>query len=278
MHAKGIHDPGAQISRRPDTRAQMRTDEPHDGLAPDAPPESVDTHVVVAPVDEFRQVYVHHHALAGLDVHPGGLDLVVRALARSEAVPVVAEGEVDPRLQRLRPCLLDQPIRQPRWTELTMVAVRFGWAHSAYRPGPVPASDAPARPSPFLAWGLLRSETRTFTARTLDLRRFALITRASRSLARSPSLAAAPIRFLHSGSQLCSTPPPHTRSPHASALRFVRRDQMTAGLAPAGMNSCSARKQKGPRPIKSGAFLNLPNLVGAIGFEPTTPTMSTRGK
>ena len=49
-----------------------------------------------------------------------------------------------------------------------------------------------------------------------DLRRFALITRASRIHASSPCSAAPSIRFLSIGSQFRCALPPHTRSPSCS--------------------------------------------------------------
>ena len=55
--------------------------------------------------------------------------------------------------------------------------------------------------------------THSFTAQPPDLRHFALTTRASRFLARSPCSAAPCIRFLFIGSQFRSTLPPHARSP-----------------------------------------------------------------
>ena len=58
--------------------------------------------------------------------------------------------------------------------------------------------------------------THSFTARPPDLRRFPLVTRASRSVARSPWSAAPSIRRLFIGPQLRSTLPPHTRSPSCS--------------------------------------------------------------
>jgi len=61
-----------------------------------------------------------------------------------------------------------------------------------------------------------RVGTHSFTAQPPDLRRFALITRASRFHARSPCSATPSIRFLSIGSQLRSTLPPHTRSPSCS--------------------------------------------------------------
>ena len=58
--------------------------------------------------------------------------------------------------------------------------------------------------------------THSFTAQPPDLRHFALTTRASRFLARSPCSAAPYIRFLFIGSQFRSTLPPHSRSPFRS--------------------------------------------------------------
>ena len=58
--------------------------------------------------------------------------------------------------------------------------------------------------------------THSFTARPPDLRRRPLVTRASRSVARSPWSAPPSIRFLFIGPQLRSTLPPHTRSPSCS--------------------------------------------------------------
>ena len=58
--------------------------------------------------------------------------------------------------------------------------------------------------------------THSFTAQPPDLRHFALITQASRFLARSPCLATPSIRFLFIGSQFRFTLPPHTRSPSCS--------------------------------------------------------------
>src|SRR5690606_9713429 len=57
-----------------------------------------------------------------------------------------------------------------------------------------------------------------FTAQPPDIRRFALITRASRFLARSPCLAAPRIRFLFIGSQLTF----HASFPHSVALVQLR--------------------------------------------------------
>ena len=61
-----------------------------------------------------------------------------------------------------------------------------------------------------------RVRTHSFAAQPPDLRRLALITRASRNYARSPCSAAPSIRFLFIGSQLRSTLPPHNQSPSCS--------------------------------------------------------------
>ena len=58
--------------------------------------------------------------------------------------------------------------------------------------------------------------THSFPAQPPDLRCFALTTRASRLLARSPCSAAPSIRFLSIGSQFRSTLPLHGRSPFRS--------------------------------------------------------------
>ena len=77
-----------------------------------------------------------------------------------------------------------------------------------------------------------------------DLRRFALITRASRSWPARPAR-----QRLLSGS--CSSARsfaprflPTFSHPHAVALRFVRRDQLTVGLAPTRVRPCWAHKKK----------------------------------
>jgi hypothetical protein len=73
-----------------------------------------------------------------------------------------------------------------------------------------------------------------------------LITRASRSFARSPCSAAPFIRFLFIGSQFRSTLPLHG-PPSAVALHFARCDQLATGLAHARVHPCWAHKQNGPQ-------------------------------
>ena len=85
--------------------------------------------------------------------------------------------------------------------------------------------------------------THSFAAQPPDLRRFALITRASRFIARSPCSAAPSIRFLSIGSQLML----HASSPRSvtlSQLRFasfavinLRRDLHPQECAHAGRTS-----------------------------------------
>lgn len=96
-------------------------------------------------------------------------------------------------------------------------------AHPSPRSGPTFDSPAP--------YGLVSHETRSplvrahsFAAQPPDLRHLALITRASRFLARSPCRASPSIRFLLIGSQLRSALSPYTRSPSCScaSLRSPR--------------------------------------------------------
>jgi hypothetical protein len=101
--------------------------------------EPVDQDVVVDPVEEFRQVHVHHHALARLHVRPRGLDRIVRTPAGPKPVAVFAEGGVDQGLQHLQQCLLDQPIQHRGDAQLALAPVRFGNHHLAHRLGPVRA-------------------------------------------------------------------------------------------------------------------------------------------
>jgi hypothetical protein len=66
--------------------------------------------------------------------------------------------------------------------------------------------------------GYPQVRTQSFIAQPPDLHRFALITRASRSLARSPYLAVPSIRFLFIGSQFTL----HASFPHSVALMQLR--------------------------------------------------------
>ena len=84
----------------------------------------------------------------------------------------------------------------------------------------------------------------------------ALITRALRSLARSPCRAVPCIRFLSISSQIApsrflptlvfSLPIRREKTPHVVALGFTRCDQLVAGLAPAGVRPCWAHQRKPP--------------------------------
>ena len=127
IHHPAIHDPDIQIRpNQPD----------HSGII-DAPLEPVDQDVVVDPVEELRQVHIHHHALAGLDVAPRGLDRVVRPSARAKPVAVFAEGGINLGLQHLQQCLLDQAIEYRGNAQLALAPIGFGNHHLAYRTGPV---------------------------------------------------------------------------------------------------------------------------------------------
>lgn len=85
-----------------------------------------------------------------------------------------------------------------------------------------------------------------------DLRHFALITRASRSPAYSPPSATPSIRFLSIGSQIRSTPPPHTRSPSYSCASF--------------RSPCRAHKKKSPCPDRAEALTDHQIDQAALRF------------
>jgi len=65
--------------------------------------------------------------------------------------------------------------------------------------------------------------TRSFPAQSPHLRRLALTTRASRSLARSPCSASPSMRFVFLDSRFRSTLPPHARSPSRSCASLRSR-------------------------------------------------------
>jgi hypothetical protein len=124
-----IHDPGVQV----------RTHQPDYSRIARALAQPVYQDVMVDPVEELRQVHVHHHALARLHVGPRGLDRVVCPPSGSEPVAVFAEGGVDQGLQHLQQRLLDQPIQHRRDAQLALAPVRFGNHHPSHRLGPVRA-------------------------------------------------------------------------------------------------------------------------------------------
>ena len=100
--------------------------------------------------------------------------------------------------------------------------------------------------------------THSFPAQPPDLRHFALTTRASRFLARSPCSAAPSVRFLFIGSQLrCLRHRmrwlPTVGRPAAVSLRFPSCGQLAAGLAPARVRPCWTHKKKAG--WTSGLFL-----------------------
>src|SRR5690606_1783059 len=111
--------------------------------------------------------------------------------------------------------------------------------------------------------------THSFTAQPPDIRRFALITRASRFLARSPCLAAPRIRFLFIGSQLTF----HASFPHSVALVQLRftsfavinlwRDLHPQECAHAGRT----KKSRHPLGYRLGAS-QLREWLGMVEFRP----------
>src|SRR5690606_18291804 len=98
--------------------------------------------------------------------------------------------------------------------------------------------------------------TMAFPAQPPDLRRSALVVRASRSRARSPCSAAPPIRFLFVG----STGSLHLffqRSPHGRrlAVRFGPYDQVPGGLSPPDHRPCWAHTTRAPQRQRCGALV-----------------------
>src|SRR5690606_13176465 len=111
--------------------------------------------------------------------------------------------------------------------------------------------------------------TMAFPAQPPDLRRFALVVRASRSRARSPCSAAPPIRFLFVGST-GSLPRFFQRSPHGRRLaaRFGPYDQVPGGLSPPDHRPCWAHSRM-PPPRNSRWGLRFRSMR-PTGFEPVT--------
>ena len=84
-HHPAIHDPGVEVCpHQPDHSSVVC-----------ALLEPVDQDVVVDPVKELGQVYVHHHAFTRLDELACGFDRVVCSSAGAKPVAVLAEGGVD---------------------------------------------------------------------------------------------------------------------------------------------------------------------------------------
>src|SRR5690606_13280912 len=113
--------------------------------------------------------------------------------------------------------------------------------------------------------------THSFAAQPPDLRHFALITRASRFLARSPCSAAPSIRFLFIGSQLTL----HASSPRSvtlAQLRFasfavinLRRDLHPLECAHAGRTKKSPHKAGFLLLFNGGATRNRTGVHGFAG-------------
>src|SRR5690606_21452542 len=98
--------------------------------------------------------------------------------------------------------------------------------------------------------------TMAFPAQPPDLRRSALVVRASRSTARSPCSAAPPIRFLFVGST-GSLPRFFQRSPHGRrfAARFGPYDQVPGGLSPPDHRPYWAHSGKGQAAVSGPPVL-----------------------
>jgi len=107
-------------------------------------------------------------------------------------------------------------LRHSSTRRLTLLLVRpFAPNRRLLRPRLTSRSMSPRRPFRHKARSP-QVRTHSFPAQPPDLRHFALATRASRLLARSPCSAAPSIRFLSIGSQVRSTLPPHGQSPFRS--------------------------------------------------------------
>jgi len=77
------------------------------------------------PVEELRQVDVHHDMAALLGVTLRSQHGVVGPTARAEAVAVLAEGGINQRLQHLQQCLLNQTISDGGDAQFPLTAVRL---------------------------------------------------------------------------------------------------------------------------------------------------------
>lgn len=61
--------------------------------------------------------------------------------------------------------------------------------------------------------------------------------------------------------------------PHAVALHFIRCDQLTAGLAPAGVRPCWAHNEKAPPERSGGAFSCLRAYLPNIELRPLSASL-----
>ena len=176
---------------------------------------------------------------------PAGQLVSMGAPARAEAVARFGKRRTNQRLQDLQQGLLNQTVGHGRDAQFLLAAPGFGNLHPAYwrrpvasrlqffpYPGPVRvtrALDLPLlTPRALLPRRPFRRQARSphVRARSLpaqppDLRHFALTTRASWFVARSPCSPAPRIRFLFIGARFRSTLPLHTRSPACSCASFA---------------------------------------------------------
>jgi len=125
---------------------------------------------VVDPIEERRQVNIHHNVAALLDIALRSHNRVLGASARTEAVTVFAEGGIDPRLQHLQQCLLNQAIGHGGNTQFTLTSIRLWDAYPAHRLWPVGALQqllAKSRPGPSQVLGCLVNIPTVDTCRAL---------------------------------------------------------------------------------------------------------------
>lgn len=88
-------------------------------------------------IKEFLRINIDHDPPSALNGALCRKDRVVGSPFRSEAIAVLTECRVKYRLQHLRQCLLDQPIRHRRNAKLALAAVGFRDPDPPYRTGPV---------------------------------------------------------------------------------------------------------------------------------------------
>src|SRR5690606_28860476 len=111
--------------------------------------------------------------------------------------------------------------------------------------------------------------THSFTAQPPDIRRFALITRASRFLARSPGLAAPRIRFLFIGSQLTF----HASFPHSVALVQLRFTSFAVINLWRDLHPQECAHAGRTKKIPTGNRLGFGDLVESGGIEPPSASL-----
>ena len=109
----------------------------------------------------------------------------------------------------------------------------------------------------------------SFIAQPPHLRRFALVTRASRFLARSPCLAAPSMWFLFIDSRFTL----HASFPHSVALMQLRFTSLTVTSSWRDLHPqvCAHARRTRRKDLEHFCAKSLIHMVGVKGFEPSTP-------